>query len=49
MISDSFYRHLFEIMPTSAVIVIDGRIVYANRAAIQFLDTEDVTEIATTH
>ena len=45
MISDSFYRHLFEIMPTSAVIVIDGRIVYANRAAIQFLDTEDVTEI----
>ena len=45
MISDSFYRHLFEIMPTSAVIVIDGRIVYANRAAIQFLDAEDVTEI----
>ena len=45
MISDSFYRHLFERMPTSAVIVINGDIVYANRAAIQFLAAEIDTEI----
>jgi diguanylate cyclase (GGDEF)-like protein/PAS domain S-box-containing protein len=45
MIPDAFYRHLFEIMPTSAVIAIDGRIVYANPAAIQFLDGENANQI----
>ena len=45
MIADTFYRHLFEIMPTIAVIAIDGRIVYANPAAIQFLDGEEATQI----
>lgn len=45
MIPDAYYRHLFEIMPTSAVIAIGGRIVYANPAAIQFLDGENVDQI----
>ncbi len=45
MIPDAFYRHLFEIMPTSAVIAIEGRIVYANPAAIQFLDAENANQV----
>lgn len=45
MISDAFYRQLFDMMPTSAVIAIGGRIVYANQAAIQFLDGENTTQV----
>ncbi|MES2048721.1 MAG: diguanylate cyclase [Pseudomonadota bacterium] len=45
MIPEPFYRHLFEIMPTGAVIVIDGRIVYANPAVIRFLEGESATQI----
>ena len=45
MIPDAYYRHLFEIMPTIAVIVIDARIVYANPAAIQFLDGENAKQV----
>ena len=45
MITDAFYRHLFEIMPTIAVIALDAHIVYANPAAIQFLDGENANQI----
>lgn len=45
MTTDAFYRHLFEVMPTSAVIAIEGRIVYANPAAIEFLDGENANQI----
>jgi diguanylate cyclase (GGDEF)-like protein/PAS domain S-box-containing protein len=45
MIPDAFYRHLFEIMPTGAVIAIAGRIVYANPAVMRFLECENAAQI----
>lgn len=45
MIPEPFYRHLFEIMPASAVVAVDGCIVYANPAAIQFLDGDNATQL----
>lgn len=45
MIPDAFYRHLFEIMPTGAIIAIAGRIVYANPAVIRYLEGESAAQI----
>ncbi len=45
MIPDAFHRHLFEIMPTGAVIAVEGRIVYANPAVIRFLEGEHAAQI----
>jgi diguanylate cyclase (GGDEF)-like protein/PAS domain S-box-containing protein len=45
MIPDAFYRHLFEIMPTGAIIAIAGRVVYANPAVLRFLECENAAQI----
>lgn len=45
MMTDAFYRHLFEIMPTAAVIAVAGKIVYANPAAMRLLDVESQEHI----
>ncbi len=45
MISEPFYRTLFEIMPVPSVIVIAGHIVHANPAALGFLDADSGSQI----
>ena len=45
MSTDAFYRHLFEIMPTGAVIALGGHIVYANPAAMRLLEAENSEQI----
>ena len=45
MMNDAFYRHLFEIMPTAAVIAVAGKIAYANPATMRLLDIDDKEHI----
>lgn len=45
MMNDTFYRHLFEIMPTAAVIAVAGKIAYANPATMRLLDIDDKEHI----
>ncbi len=40
MMTDAFYRHLFEVMPTAAVIAVAGKIAYANPAAMRLLNID---------
>ncbi len=45
MLQDAFYKSLFDLMPVAVTIVVDGKIVAANMAAMQLLEAEQREQI----